>query len=173
MCSKLLIIFKSKYYKILVWAIVLTPNLFVICLGIESFPLTCAPMFTHHIDNDTDLYLLKFEGITSTNKKVDLKDFYGRMERDFMRHFFGKVYGIAKGRNPLNSLLFEDTEESFEKRMNVFFGNYNAYLLQRHQLSFKSINLLIIKVDKQRTPLSEYQLLGNYNVATKSYTYGE
>ena len=165
--------FKNKYYKFLVYGVVLVPNLFVIILGIESFPLTCAPMFAHHINKDTDLYVFKFEGVLSDSTTLNLQDYYGKSERNFMRHFFGRAYGVSSGINPFSNYVFEDSKKAFQARMDTFFMNYIAFLKEAHNLSPKKIKLSIRKVDVHRNPLSDYELIGYYDVANKNYNYGE
>ena len=95
------------------------PNIIVIVLGIESFQYTCAPMFGHYIDEETDFYLLEFEGVND-NRKNDLKDYYGKNEILFIRHFFCKFYGSNTQITPYSSWL-EDSPEDFSNRMLVFF----------------------------------------------------
>jgi hypothetical protein len=166
-------LFAKKWYIIAVFTLVLAPNLFVVIAGIESFPFTQAPMFAHHIDKNSDFYVFKFEGVTADKEILNLEKYYGTSERDFVRHFFGKAYGVASGINPFSNKLGEDTKEKFEARMRTFFKNYTAFLKKEYNLSFNEIQLSIKKVDYYRNDVSNYNLIGIYNCSTNQYMYGE
>ena len=115
-------IFTKKNYMFFIAAIFLLPNLFVMALGIESFPYTQAPMFGHYIDSETKLYLLKFEG-HKDGQTIDLVDYYGKSELRFIRHFFSKVYGSSEYFTPFSGRVIED-EERFNERLNLFFESF-------------------------------------------------
>lgn len=157
----------KSIYPAIVFSIVLIPNIFVIICRIESFPFTCAPMFGHYINDETDLYLFKFEG-ENESSKVDLVDYYGTEEIFFMRHFLSKVYGTTESISPFNNKLSE-SESDFNLRMNTFFIYYSNFLLEHHKLNFDKINLQVKKVDKNRNSLSGYETIGIYDCGTKTY----
>ena len=69
----------QKKYAIIIFCLFIIPNVFVVVLGIESFPLTCAPMFGHYINSNTELYEFKFEGVKN-EQSIDLIDFLGKPE---------------------------------------------------------------------------------------------
>lgn len=143
------------------------PNLFAIVLGIESFPFTQAPMFGHYINDNTNLYVLKFEGHTKEGK-VDLVDYYGKSELRFIRHFFSKVYGSSEYFTPFSGRVFED-KERFDERLTLFFENFENFLWEEHQLRFDKIEITIAQVDKDRNLLSDFEPFGVYDSSSKEY----
>ncbi|MEL6916711.1 MAG: hypothetical protein AAFO99_03170 [Bacteroidota bacterium] len=158
----------KKIYLIVVSMVLLLPNLFVVVMGIESFPYTCAPMFGHYVDDNTNFYVLKFEGLTDDGEKIDLVDYYGKLEIYFVRHFFSKAYGSIDPINPFSGRL-SDNEEDFLKRMEIFFENYKAFLEKEHELFFNRIDISVAKVDAKRNILDDYRLMGYYDFNTESY----
>tara|TARA_R110002050_G_scaffold296426_1_gene456393 strand:- start:40572 stop:41087 length:516 start_codon:yes stop_codon:yes gene_type:complete len=159
---------KVNLYLIFVFSIVLLPNIFVMIMGIESFPYTCAPMFGHYIDDKTDLYLLKFEGENGTDK-IDLLDNYGKSPKGlFIRHFFSKAYGTTSKISPFSNTL-TDSKVEFNTRMKAFFENFSTFLSKEYNMSFDKINILIKKVDQNRNSLTNYSLIGFYNSEKKQY----
>lgn len=154
-------------YKKFVLTLILIPNIFVITLGVESFPLTCAPMFGHYINDDTDLFLLKFEG-EKDSVKIDLVDYYGKPEDLFVRHFFSKVYASTKPISPFSNKLTE-TPEAFENRMNSFFINYTKFIDEEYNLFFDKINVSVKKVNQKRNALSDYEMIGFFDSKENSY----
>ena len=160
-------LFKKKTYYKIVLVIVLLPNIIVVAFGIESFPYTCAPMFGHYIDDSTDLYLFKFEGINDTTQ-IDLFDYYGKSEDLFIRHFFSKVYGSTKDISPFDSKLTE-SKTAFQFRMDTFFNHYSKFILKEYNLSFSTINLKVKKVDQNRNTLAEYIPIGYFDYSDKKY----
>lgn len=157
----------KKTYFLLTVSIVLLPNIFVVVMGIESFPYTCAPMFGHYIDDTTDLYLFKLEGVKN-NETTDLTEFYGKTEDFFMRHFFSKVYGSTKAISPFTNKLSE-SPEYFNKRMNAFFDYYTSFLKTEYKKSFDNINVAVKKVDQDRNTLSDYEVIGYYDTTKNKY----
>lgn len=162
----------NKYYRVIIFILVLAPNLFAAFGGIESFPFTAAPMFAHHINKNSEFYVFKFEGVTLENDTIDLKGFYGKKERDFMRHFFGRAYGVSSGINPFSSKLGIDSNDKFETRMNLFFLNFHAFIKKQYQLSFHKIILSVKKVDSYRNDLSSFEIIGYYTTDINTYSYG-
>lgn len=158
--------FKKNYPKIL-FACFLIPNVFVVTLGIESFPLTCAPMFGHYIDEETPLYVLKFEGVTNS-ETIDLVNYLGKPEDFFMRHFFSKVYGSTQAISPFTNKLSESNQD-FQHRMNTFFKHYEQVLFKNYNLSFEQIQLKAVHVNQNRKPIGNPISLGFYNCETKTY----
>ncbi|MEO0527062.1 MAG: hypothetical protein AAFZ89_07540 [Bacteroidota bacterium] len=158
----------KKIYLIVVSMVLLLPNLFVVVMGIESFPYTCAPMFGHYVDDNTNFYVLKFEGLTDDGEKIDLVDYYGKLEIYFVRHFFSKAYGSIDPINPFSGRL-SDNEEDFLKRMDIFFENYKTFLEKEHELFFNRIDISVAKVDAKRNILKDYKLMGYYDFNTESY----
>lgn len=154
-------------YKIFVFSFILSPNIFVAILGLESFPYTCAPMFGHYIDENTSLYILKFEGVDN-GRVVNLLEYYDKAEVRFIRHFFGKVYGSTEPRSPYSSRL-TDGKKEFETRMNNFFQNFSMFLSVKHNMHFDKINIQVMKVDQNRNKLSEFSLLGYYDLIQEKY----
>ncbi len=154
-------------YRNLVLFLVLAPNIFVVIMGIESTPYTCAPMFGHYIDENTDLYLFKFEGVLD-GEKTNLVDYYGKPEGFFIRHFFSKVYGSTKAISPFTNKLSE-SPEAFNKRMQAFFISYGNYLQKEYNKSFDKIDLFIKKVDQNRNVLMDYELLGFFDYHEQHY----
>ncbi|MEC8832072.1 MAG: hypothetical protein VX772_06915, partial [Bacteroidota bacterium] len=148
-------ILSRKNYIFFIAAIFLLPNLFVMALGIESFPYTQAPMFGHYIDSNTKLYLLKFEGHTADGS-VDLVDYYGKSELRFIRHFFSKVYGSSDYFTPFSGRVLED-EERFQERLTLFFDSYQKFLWEEYQLKFDSIEVKIAQVDNERNIVRDYR----------------
>jgi hypothetical protein len=114
----------QKRYVFLIFCLFLLPNIFVVVLGIESFPLTCAPMFGHYIDDNTKLYEFKFEGLKN-GKTTDLIDYLDKPENHFIRHFFSKAYGSTNTIYPFTNKLSESAT-SFQNRMNMFFQQYQS-----------------------------------------------
>lgn len=159
--------FKKNTYLKAIALIVLLPNIFVVIFGIESFPYTCAPMFGHYIDDDTDLYLFKFEGVTDSTK-VNLVDYYGKPEEFFIRHFFSKVYGSTKAISPFDKRL-KDSESDFQYRMDTFFNHYSKFILEKYNLSFDKINLEIKQIDQNRNTINDYTPIGYFNYSNKKY----
>ncbi|MDD7885848.1 hypothetical protein [Flavivirga sp. 57AJ16] len=157
----------KKIYKPLIISLILLPNLFVVIVGIESFPLTCAPMFGHYIDDETDLYLFKFEGENSLGK-TNLVKYYGKRETLFIRHFFSKVYGSTEAISPFSNQLYE-SNTAFHDRMNAFFNHYYSFILAEYSLSFSKINLMVKKVDYKRNSLTDYETIGYFNIKDKKY----
>ncbi|NJX15176.1 hypothetical protein [Tamlana crocina] len=154
-------------YKYFIFALVLLPNVFVMVFGIESFPYTCAPMFGHYIDSNTNLYLLKFEGVKDSIA-TNLTDYYGKPDEFFIRHFFSKVYGSAEDISPFTDKLSENPE-AFQNRMDEFFNGFNKNMLDKHNLSFDKIVLRTVKVNHNREPQSESKIIGYFDTKTKSY----
>lgn len=159
--------FLKKIYKPLVVSIVLIPNLIVIAFGIESYPYTCAPMFGHYIDDNTNFYIIKFEGINA-NSTIDLTEYYGKSDDYFIRHFFSKVYGSTKPITPFSSRLTESPKE-FQSRMDQFFNQYSSFISKKYNLSFNRINLKIKKVNQEREDLSTSKIIGYFDSASKKY----
>ncbi|APY12420.1 hypothetical protein BWZ22_14850 [Seonamhaeicola sp. S2-3] len=157
----------NKTYKYIIITLVLLPNIFVMAVGIESFPFTCAPMFGHYINEETDLYLFKFEGVVN-NKKINLTEYYGKPEGYLIRHFFSKVYGSTDTISPFTNKLHEN-HSYFKTRMNTFFKTFASFLEKEYNLKFEKINLMVIKVDPNRNPLSEYKMLGFFNTNESQY----
>ena len=157
---------KSKY-AIVIWAIVLVPNLFAIYFGVASFPYTCAPMFAHQINDDSKLCVFKFEG-SNACKTVDLEDNYGRSETFFVRYFFSKVYGSADAVSPFDTRL-SDNHTDFHQRMNDFFEDYATFLDAEEQLPLDKITLKVKQVDVYRNDVAPCEILGYYDVKLKKY----
>lgn len=157
---------QSKY-KILIWSIVLVPNIFAVAFGVASFPYTCAPMFAHQVNEDSKLCVFKFEG-SNERETVDLINYYGRSETFFIRYFFSKVYGSSEAISPFDTKLSESRED-FQKRMDVFFEDYAVYLAKEKQLSLDRITLKIKQVDKFRNDISSYETIGYYDIKLKKY----
>ncbi|WP_299554823.1 hypothetical protein [Seonamhaeicola sp.] len=157
----------KKWYKHLIVFVVLAPNLFVVAFGIESFPFTCAPMFGHYIDNNTNLYIFKFEGVRK-GIKTDLSNYYNKPEDCFIRHFFSKVYGSAEAISPFTHKLTE-SPEAFNQRMNAFFEDYTAFLKKEHQMTFDRIDISVKSVDQNRNVLMDYKILGSFISSNSSY----
>jgi hypothetical protein len=157
----------KKTYKIVVTSLLILPNIFVVIMGVESFPYTCAPMFGHYINNNTSLYLFKFEGETNDNK-IDLIDYLGKPESQFMRHFFSKVYGSTSPISPFTNKLSE-SETQFYQRMNMFFKHYDAFLKSNYNINLDRINIKVVKTNQQREPLSEAECIGYYDCSKKVY----
>lgn len=157
----------KKIYKPLVIALVLLPNIFVIIFGIESFPYTCAPMFGHYIDNDTELYLIKFEGVNDTTS-VDLTEYYGKPESFFVRHFFSKVYGSTQAISPFTNKLSE-SPNAFQSRMNEFFKHYSEFISKEYKLSFDRIDLKVKRVNQERKDLSSLKTIGFFDCNSQNY----
>ncbi len=155
-------------YKAIVIAFFLVPNVFVMLVGIESFPYTCAPMFGHYINKDTKLYLFKLEGVNQ-GKSTDLIDYLGKPEDFFMRHFFSKVYGSTDAISPFTNKLSE-SETAFQNRMTLFFDKYSRVLKEKYTLSFEQIQLKVVRVNQDRKPLSPPQIVGYYDCLSKTYT---
>lgn len=146
---------------------ILLPNLFVVVAGIESFPYTCAPMFGHYINENTSLYTLKFEGVNESGA-TNLIDYYGKSEVNFIRHFFSKVYGSTKTISPYSNRLSE-SPDLFNKRMNLFFEHYISFIDAEYNLSFDKIDLNVKQVDQHRNDITEYELIGYFDVKEKKY----
>ncbi len=157
----------STKYAVLIWSLVLLPNIFAIVFGVASFPFTCAPMFAHQVNKDTQLCIFKFEG-SNACKTVDLGDKYGRNEIFFVRYFFSKVYGSSEPVSPFDT-RFSDNRADFQQRMNAFFEDYAFYLAEKKQLSFDKITLKIKQVDAFRHDISPCEILGYYDVKRKKY----
>lgn len=160
-------IFTKKNYVLSLYAIFLIPNLFVVTMGIESFPYTQAPMFGHYINEDTNLYILKFEGHDQEGT-VDLIDYYGKTELRFIRHFFSKAYGSSEYITPFSGRVLENPDR-FQERLQSFFENYGDFLWKEHRLRFQSIEVKIARVDKNRNLLSGFEPFGIYDFAKKKY----
>ncbi|MFK7780111.1 MAG: hypothetical protein QM490_03095 [Candidatus Gracilibacteria bacterium] len=125
-------------------------------------------MFGHYIDDSTDLYLFKFEGINEESSNINLINYYGKPEDLFMRHFFSKVYGSTENISPFSNRLSEGYN-SFHNRMDTFFNHYSGFIQSKYNLSFRRINLLVKKVDQNRNDLSDFELIGYYESEDKSY----
>lgn len=124
-------------------------------------------MFGHYINKKTPLYLFKLEG-KSDSATINLMDHLGKSDDYFMRHFFSKAYGATTTISPFANRL-SDSPKEFEHRMNVFFANYSNFLRTKEHLTVKRINLLVKQVNASRESLSNYQMVGYYDVATKTY----
>ncbi|MEL0456418.1 hypothetical protein WJN01_09280 [Flavobacteriaceae bacterium SZ-1-7] len=157
----------KKVYKPVVVSLILLPNLFVMVFGIESFPYTCAPMFGHYIDEETNLYLFKFEGIND-NTVTDLTEYYGKPEEFFIRHFFSKVYGSTESISPFTNKLSE-SPKAFQKRMDEFFNNYSSFLLKEYKLSFERIELKVETTHQDRINHFPAKTIGYFDSHSKSY----
>ncbi|WP_418603852.1 hypothetical protein [Hwangdonia sp.] len=160
-------LFEKKAYFKIVTALILVPNIFVAILGIESFPYTCAPMFGHYIDDNTDLYLFKFEGVTDSTQ-VDLTRYYGKSEDLFIRHFFSKVYGSTHAISPFDSKLSE-SKSDFQDRMDAFFNYYSGFILSEYNLSFNQISLSVKSVDQNRNIIKYFKPIGYFDYSDKKY----
>lgn len=158
---------KRKLYPILVSLVIIVPNLFSVFAGVESFPFTCAPMFGHYIDENTDLFVFKFEG-QKGSKKTDLVNYFGKPENHFIRHFFSKVYGSTDEITPFSNRL-SDSPEEFQHRMNVFFEHYSTFLKTEYKKSYDKISLQVKKVDFERNDLTNYESVGYYDSKNKKY----
>lgn len=157
----------KKIYKPTVIVLILIPNLFVMIFGIESFPYTCAPMFGHYIDDNTDFYLMKFEGVNDSIK-TDLTDYYGKPDEFFIRHFFSKVYGSTDDISPFTNKL-EESPEAFQSRMDEFFNHYSLFIKKKYNLSFDRINLKVQNVNQNREALAPSKNIGYFDSRTKHY----
>lgn len=154
-------------YAVAIWSIVLLPNIFAIYFGVASFPYTCAPMFAHHIDDESKLCVFKFEG-SNAFETVDLTDNYGRSETFFIRYFFSKVYGSSEPVSPFATRLSENKVD-FQHRMNDFFEGYAAFLDEKKQLPLDKITLKVKQVDVFRHDIAPCEILGYYDVKLKKY----
>ncbi|MFD0988637.1 hypothetical protein ACFQ1R_00890 [Mariniflexile jejuense] len=157
----------KNIYKATIIPLIVIPNIFVMVLGIESFPYTCAPMFGHYIDSKTDLYLLEFEGVND-GKTTNLINYLGKPEDFFMRHFFSKVYGSTKAISPFSNKLSE-SDEAFHDRMKLFFLHYTKILKDEYHLTFQKINIKAVKVNQDRKKLTEPKIIGFYDTSEKEY----
>ena len=157
---------KNIYFKVVAF-IILMPNIFVIIFGIESFPYTCAPMFGHYIDDKTDLYLFKFEGVNDSTS-INLVNYYGKSEDLFIRHFFSKAYGSTSPISPFDKKLTE-SESYFQHRMDTFFTYYSNFLLSKYNLTFNKINLVVKEIDQNRNVITDYTPIGYYTYSDKKY----
>ena len=155
------------FYSLMVYLVVLTPNIFTAIVGLESFPFTSAPMFGHYVGDETQLYLIQFEGI-SGDKQINLEPYYDRPESYFIRHFFSKVYGAKGNISAFNGRL-TDNPDKFQNRMQTFFSTFSTAIKKQHQLQLQRINLKAIRVDKDRHPIQQAVLLGYYEVADNHY----
>ncbi|WOD43383.1 hypothetical protein [Hwangdonia lutea] len=164
MTSKL---FEKKIYFNIVATLILVPNIFVAIIGIETFPYTCAPMFGHYIDDNTNLYLLKFEGVNDSTK-TNLTEFYGKSEDLFIRHFFSKVYGSTHAISPFDSKLSE-SKSDFQYRMDTFFNHFSTFILSEYNLSFDQINLSVKNVDQNRNIITDFKPIGYFDYSDKKY----
>jgi len=153
-------------YLIIVALIFAVPNIAVTILGFESFPLTCAPMFAHHIDVDTKLYSLKFEGMDPNGTLTDLIDHYGKSEVLFERHFFGSVYGSVGSANPFSDILC-DNEELFYQRSIAFFNNYSSFLRAAYDLEFPYILVSAKRMDQFDN--AGFEPLGYFDAESNSF----
>ena len=160
-------LFKKNTYLKIVAVLILAPNIFVAVLGIESFPYTCAPMFGHYIDDNTDLYLFKFEGVNDSTT-TNLTNYYGKSEDLFIRHFFSKVYGSTHAISPFDSKLTE-SKSDFQYRMNAFFNHFSNFILAEYNLSFKQINLSVKSVDQNRNIITDFKPIGYFDYSDKKY----
>lgn len=158
---------KSKFYIGLVSAMVLIPNMYVVILGIEDFPFTCAPMFAHYIGPETALYIFKFDGVKDQNKELITSDEYGKPEAVFIRQFFSKAYG---SKDPVSAFGYhpEDNLDAFSLRMNRFFCLYWKYLSENKKKDYDKIELIVEKVDPSGKLLNSY-LLGYFDVKKQQY----
>ena len=157
----------TSKYAILIWTVVLVPNIFAIYFGVASFPYTCAPMFAHQVNDDSTLCVLKFEG-SNACRTVDLEDNYGRSEVFFVRYFFSKVYGSSDAVSPFDTRLSDDSKY-FQQRMDDFFKDYAAYLATEEELTLDKITLKVKQVDVFRHDLAPCDVLGYYDVNLKKY----
>lgn len=153
-------------YLIFVALIFAVPNIAVTILGFESFPLTCAPMFAHHIDVDTELYSLKFEGRDPSGALTDLIDHYGKSEVLFERHFFAKVYGSVGSSNPFSDILC-DNEELFHQRAVAFFNNYSSFLRAEYDLEFPYI--VVSAKRMYQFDNADFEPLGYFDAESNSF----
>ena len=170
MCFKINMKQVQKKYAIILFSLFFFPNAFFVILGIESFPLTCAHMFMfgHYIDENTNLYEFKFEGVKD-GKTTELIDFLGKPEDHFMRHFFSKVYGSIEAVSPFTNKLSENAE-NFQNRMDMFFQLYESnVLLKKYHLSFDHINLKAVRINQERQLLTTPELIGYYDCFKKTY----
>ena len=151
-----------------IWAIILVPNLFAIWFGVASFPYTCAPMFAHQVNDQSKLCVFKFEG-SNACRTLDLDDNYGRNEIFFIRYFFSKVYGSADKISPFDTRL-SDTNIDFHQRMDDFFENYSSYLKIEERLLLDRITIKVKQVDVFRHDIAPCEVLGYYDVKLKKYT---
>jgi hypothetical protein len=124
-------------------------------------------MFGHYIDEETDLYLLKFEGINDSIT-TDLTEYYGKPDEFFVRHFFSKVYGSTDAISPFANRLSE-SPEAFQKRMNEFFNQYVSFIFKKYNLSFDRIDLKVKKVNQYRIETSKLVTIGYFDTDTKNY----
>jgi hypothetical protein len=159
--------FRGKFYMLIISALVILPNIYVVVLGIENFPFTCAPMFAHYVNPETPLYIYKFEGIRNLKRELVKSDENGRPESVFMRQFFSKVYGSKYPVSPFGYHP-DDSPEAFTLRMNEFFKHYGRYLLENKKKNYERIELILDKVDPSGKKLNSY-LLGYFDVKEQHY----
>lgn len=158
---------KKNGYVILIYLLILIPNGIVIFYGLESFPYTCAPMFAHYLDQDTPIYVQRFDGYVG-DEKIDLTEYFGKNSVIFNRNFFCKYHGGNGTRTPYSNWI-EDTEENYLNRMKVFFDYYGTYVENTHNMVLDSIHCSIQQVDKERVPKGPTITYGVYHKNTKTY----
>ncbi|KAF0242106.1 MAG: hypothetical protein FD180_4089 [Planctomycetota bacterium] len=91
-------------------------------LRVESWPLTCAPMFANHVEPDGARYSFRFISVDQSGKERELPSSAGGLpELRLKRVFFAKYYGSVDPGYEYGGIA-DDTPAKFEARMTAFFA---------------------------------------------------
>jgi predicted DCC family thiol-disulfide oxidoreductase YuxK len=95
-------------------------------LRVESWPLTCVPMFANHVEPDGARYSFRFVAVDEKGKEREIpSDACGIPELRLKRVFFARYYGSVDPSYEYGALP-GDTPAQFEERLTAFFALFAA-----------------------------------------------
>jgi hypothetical protein len=160
----------NKKFAIVVMAAFILPNLYVICIGHESFPFTHAPMFGHYIDETTLFYDFEFIGQDGQEEKIlypSYKEPMQAKDRLIRRFFFNKIYGSVEESS--FSHFRDDSIESFTARMEKFFAAYFKYV-HADSSTIQTVYLEVHQYDKDYRLRAKHRI-GYYDILSRKFIY--
>ncbi|GAA3664780.1 hypothetical protein [Microbacterium marinilacus] len=171
---------RDRVLPVVVAAVVLVPNVWVIARGVEDFPFTVAPMFAHYVDADTRLYAFRFEGVRGEGTGRDGSarerseplpiERTGHSEVELMRYFASFVYAPLDETAPFRQLDPADAApDRLAERMSGFIGAL-ADRLRAGGEAYDRVDVYVDAVDGTGAPLGT-ALVGRYDTATRQYTH--
>ncbi|MEK7467490.1 MAG: DUF393 domain-containing protein [Planctomycetota bacterium] len=104
-------------------------------LRVESWPLTCLPMFANHVEPDGARYSFRFIAVDDRGREREIpSDACGIPELRLKRVFFAKYYGSTDPAYEYGAVA-ADTPAKFEERMSGFFTLFAGEARNRDALA--------------------------------------
>ena len=134
-----------KFGVMLLFALVLTPNILAVILPYESWPYTNAPMFAQYVAPETARYRFHLV-LESGAERKDLGFYSVGANWSLWRFFMKYVYGSADAKSVF-SVFPADSPEEFTKRLTVFFAAFYREYQKRGGRAGDRLQLSIDSLD--------------------------